>query len=100
MSLIRINRTPSGRQLLVFGVAWLVLLGLLGWESWSRNRHLAAETAWALAAAVPLAGLLSQAFLRHVYVALSYATYPIGFVVSHVVLALVYYCLLYTSRCV
>jgi hypothetical protein len=91
MSLIRINRNPSGRQLLVFGLAWLGLLALLGWESWHRGRHLAAGTLWALAAVVPLAGLLSRRFLRCVYLGLSYATYPIGFVLSHVVLALVYY---------
>jgi len=91
MSLIRINKNPSRRQLRVFGLAWLVFLGLLGWESWLRGRHSAAEAAWALAAVVPLAGLLSPRFLRSVHLAMSYATYPIGFVVSRVVLALVYY---------
>lgn len=91
MSLIRINRNPGRRQLLVFGLAWLAVLGLLGWESWHRGRHPAAEAAWVIAAAVPLAGLISPAFLRYVYLATSYATYPVGFAVSHLVLALVYY---------
>jgi Saxitoxin biosynthesis operon protein SxtJ len=91
MSLIRINRNPSGRQLLAFGLAWLALLGLLGWRSWLRGMHPAAEAAWALAAAVPLAGLFRPRLLRWVYLALSYATYPIGFAASRVVLALVYY---------
>lgn len=91
MSLIRINRNPSGRQLLVFGLAWVVFLALLGWDAWSRGQHLAAETTWTLAAVVPLAGLISPGFLRYVYLAASYATYPIGFVVSRVVLTLVYY---------
>jgi len=94
MSLVRINKNPSDRQLLVFGVAWLVFLGLLGWESWSRGRHPAAGTAWILAALVPLAGLLSPRLLRFVYLAMSYAAYPMGFVVSRVVLALVYYLVL------
>jgi len=91
MSLIRINRNPSSRQLAVFGLAWLVFLGLWGWASWLRGRHIAAEMIWALAAAVPLAGLLVPRFLRLVYLAMSYLTYPIGFAVSHVVLALAYY---------
>jgi len=91
MSLIRINRNPSGHQLSTFGAAWLVLLGLFGWEAWLRNRHSAAEAAWALAALVPVAGLFSRRFLRFAYLALSYATYPIGFAVSHVVLAVVFY---------
>jgi hypothetical protein len=91
MSLIRLNKNPSGRQLLVFGAAWLVFLGLLGWESWIRGRHSLAGGAWALAALVPLAGMFSRRFLRFAYLAVSYATYPVGFVVSRVVLALVYY---------
>jgi hypothetical protein len=91
MSLIRINRNPSGRQLATFALAWLVFLGLFGWESWHRGRHTAAEIAWILAAAVPLAGLPSPGFLRLVYLAMSYATYPVGVVLSRVLLALVYY---------
>jgi Saxitoxin biosynthesis operon protein SxtJ len=91
MPLIRINKNPSGRQLAVFGVAWLVFLGLAGWASWSRGRHAPAEVLLAAAVAVPLAGLASPALLRWVYLALSYATFPIGYVVSYVVLAIVYY---------
>jgi hypothetical protein len=91
MSLFRINRNPSRRQLLVFGLAWLAFVGLLGWRAWSRGSRSAAELAWILAVAVPLAGLASPGFLRGVYVGLSYATYPIGFVVSRILLALVYY---------
>jgi len=94
VSLIRINRKPSGRQLAVFGLAWLGILGAAGWASWIRGRHTAAEIAWTLAAAVPLAGLVDRRFLRLVYVGLSFATYPVGLVVSHVVLALVYYLVL------
>jgi len=91
MGLIRINRNPSRRQLAVFGAAWLVFLGLLGWASWHRERHTPAEITWALAVAVPLAGLAAPRFLRLVYLALSFLTYPLGVAVSYVVLALVYY---------
>ena len=91
MTLFPINKNPSDRQLIVFGLAWLVFLGLLGWESWAHGRYVAGEIAWILAGAVPLVGLLSPGLLRLVYLALSYATYPIGFVVSRVLLALVYY---------
>jgi len=91
MSLIRINKNPSGRQLLVFSLAWLALLGLSGWRSWLRGRLPAAEALWILAAVIPLSGMLSRRPVRWIYLALSYATYPIGFAVSRVVLALVYY---------
>ena len=91
MSLVRINRNPSGRQLLVFALAWLAVLGAFGLSSWTHGRPRAALAAWALAAAVPLAGLASRRLLRGVYLAASYATYPIGYAVSRVALALVYY---------
>jgi hypothetical protein len=91
MSLIRINRNPSPRQLAVFGLAWLVFLGAFGLVRWLRGRHVAGEIAWVLAAVVPLAGLFMPRFLRLVYLAMSYATYPIGYVMSHVVLAAAYY---------
>jgi ABC-type uncharacterized transport system permease subunit len=94
MSLIRIERNPSRRQLLVFGLAWLVFVGLWGLALQARGRHVAAEIAWAMAVAVPVAGVASRTLLRHLYVALSYATYPIGFVLSHVVLAVVYFLVL------
>ena len=94
MSLIRISKNPSGRQLRVFAVAWLVVLGLAGTACWLRGRHPAAEALWTLACAVPLAGLWSPRFVRYGYVGLSYATYPIGFVISHVALAIVYYLVL------
>jgi hypothetical protein len=94
MSLVRIERNPTGRQLLVFGAAWLVFLGSWGLLAWMRGRNAAAEVLWTLAAVVPVAGAVSRRILRLAYVAVSYATYPVGFVVSYIVLALVYFLVL------
>ena len=91
MSLVRITKTPSARQLLVFAASWLVFLGALGLAGWARGRHRHAEVLWCLATALPLAGLASRRILRVAFVGLSYATYPVGIVVSNVILALVYY---------
>jgi ABC-type uncharacterized transport system permease subunit len=91
MSLIQIERNPSGRQLLVFGIAWLVFFACWGGACQMRGRTLAAEIFWAAAVAVPLLGAASRMALRTAYVAVSYATYPLGYVISHVVLAVVYF---------
>jgi hypothetical protein len=91
MSLVRINRNPTDRQLSVFALAWLLCLGILGAQAWHRDHLAVAKGAWALAVAVPVTGLLNRESLRWVYLALTYATYPIGFVVSRVLLALAYY---------
>jgi hypothetical protein len=91
MPLIRINKNPGGRQLAVFAAAWAAVLGAAGALYWRHGRHGAAEAAWAVAAAAPLLGAASMGALRRLYVFLSYAAYPVGFVVSHVALAAVYY---------
>ena len=91
MSLVRINKNPGGRQLTVFAVAWLVFLGILGWTLWKRGAHTSAITIWALAAGVPAVGAAAPSVLRWAFLGLSYATYPIGIVVSYVALAVLYY---------
>jgi RsiW-degrading membrane proteinase PrsW (M82 family) len=91
MSLIRINHRPSPRQLLVFAVAWLVFTGLLGLRQWTHDRSTAAMVCWALAVVVPLAGAAWREGLRLFYVGLCYVTYPVGFVVSSLMLGLLYY---------
>ena len=94
MSLIRINTRPSARQLLVFALAWLVFVGLLGLAQWSKARPTGAIICWILALGVPLVGMVWREGLRLLYVGLTYATFPVGFVVSSVVLALIYYAVL------
>jgi hypothetical protein len=94
MSLIRLNRHPSSRQLLVFAFAWLVVLGLLGLAQWRHGRPTFALVGWSLAVGVPLVGAAWKEGLRLLFVSLSYATYPIGLVVSSVVLVALYYLVL------
>ncbi len=94
MSLLRLNRDPTGKQLLVFGVAWALFVGGLALSQEWRGHPSLALGLGALALGVPLAGLAWPRGLRHLFVGLSYATYPVGFVVSHVVLALLYYLVL------
>ena len=94
MALIRINRHPSRRQLAVFGLAWLVFLGTGSWLQGMKSHQSAALVLAGLAAGVPLIGLFSARGLRFFYLGLSYATYPIGFAVSHVVLAGLYFLVL------
>jgi len=92
MNFIRINRDPSRRQLAVFGLLWLVFFGILGNTVLRRTGlHWAAWSVWALAVAVPVVGWLVPPVLRAAFLGLSYATAPIGIVVSLVILAVIYY---------
>ena len=95
MALIRINRNPPPRQLRFFGLFWLLFLGFLAWNLHRKGISDTATSAVAIMAlGVPLVGWLYLPLLRWAWIALSYLTWPIGWVLSHVILALVYFLVL------
>lgn len=92
MKLIEINTNPSRRELKQFAFAWLVffllIAGLMHWKG------ACAPIVWAVvsvAILVPSLGCLSRQALRPAYLGMAYLAYPIGFVLSHLILMLVYY---------
>lgn len=92
MSIVPINRHPTKKQLNQFGFIWLGFITFFGAMAWFKfGNPTAASYLWVAAVVVPIIGWLVPAFMRLVFVGMSYAAWPIGFVVSHVVLALVYY---------
>jgi hypothetical protein len=92
MSIVPINRNPTPKQLNQFGFIWLGFLSFFGVMAWVKlDEPSLAKGLWVAAIVVPVIGWLAPAFMRLVFVGMSYAAWPIGFVVSHVILALVYY---------
>jgi hypothetical protein len=89
--LFRIDHQPSRGKLAVFGLSWLIFLGLLSAGLGRRGSPGAAVAVGLAAAAVPLIGLVSVRWLRAVYLAANYATYPLSVVASYVILAVVFY---------
>jgi hypothetical protein len=95
MSLIRIQRDLSRRQLALFGAAWMAFFGVVGWMVFrSTGLGWAATACWALAVVVPAVGWIVPAFMRIVYLGMAYAAFPIGMLVSVALLAVVYYLVL------
>ena len=95
MSIIKINRNPSRVDLTVFGAIWLLFFAVVGVVVRSRDGSEAVVFGiWAAAVAVPLAGWIAPGFMRIVYLGMAYLAFPIGFVVSHLLLAGVYYLVL------
>jgi len=94
MSLIRANRHPSRAQLAVFGAAWLVFFGCLAGFALCRGWQGVAAAITALAVVVPAVGWLAPRFMRIVYLGMILVTFPIGAVLSLLILAAVYYLLL------
>ncbi len=95
MGILRINRQPSRLQLNLFGAGWLVVFGMIAAAGYGCGASTTAFLAAAIAAvSVPLIGWMVPPFMRAVYLGSVYAAWPIGFVVSHSVLAGVYYVVL------
>lgn len=95
MALITINTDPSRRELRQFGFIWLGFLAFFGLVAWFKfSNHPFAQALWVAAVVVPLIGWFFPTLLKLIFVGMSYAAFPIGFVVSHVVLAVVFYLVL------
>jgi Na+/proline symporter len=92
MAMVKINRNPSGRDLLVFGLGLPVFFGLLGALKWWRSGELqGAYVAWVAGAVVSLVFLAVRPARRYIYLGWMYVTFPIAWTVSHVLLGLVYF---------
>ena len=95
MSVVQINTNPTRRELNQFGFIWLGFLAFFGVIAYFKfGSPLVARWLWVAAVVVPILGWLVPAFMRLVFLGMSYLAWPIGFVVSHVVLAVVYYLVL------
>jgi hypothetical protein len=88
---MKINRDPSPHQLVVFGAMLPVTFALLGLVV---DHHLGVKgvrgAVWGVGAVLTAAYYTSPALRRPLYVGMSLASYPIGWLVSHVVLLVVF----------
>jgi hypothetical protein len=92
MAMIEIDRHPAPRTLRQFAGLFLVAFGVIGYLLLRRTESMeAAAMAWGLAALVFLVGMIRPQAIRLVYVGLIYLAFPIGWVVSHILLAIVLY---------
>jgi hypothetical protein len=87
-----LNFRPNERVLRQFAAAWLLSIGGLGiWKVLSKGPTTAAVVFAAAGVAVGLIGLLAPHLIRIVYCGALLVTFPIGSVVSTVLLAFLYW---------
>ena len=102
MSLVAVNWKPTQRQLRQFGWICLVVFAALGMLIYARHSvfriHLDVSTARVLAVVLvgfglmcAFAAIVAPGILRPLYIALTLITLPIGYVVSFVILAIMFY---------
>ena len=91
--MINIQWNPEKKQLRQFAGIWFpAFCALLGWIVGKKTGHWAAvEMVWVISGGLALAGLVFPALIRPVFVGLILLTFPIGWVVSHVLLGTIFY---------
>ena len=92
MALIEINTTPSHRDLLWFGAiltSFILLIAALLF--WRFHLAVAAISLFLIAAVICLLYYLIHPIRRPIYLAWMYGAFPIGWTVSHLLLAAVYF---------
>ena len=89
MALLEFNRNPTERQLRQFGMVCLLVLPLVGWL-W---RGGLATIFWlaGVGLLVAVLGMVQPRSLRPLFLLLSMFAAPLGFLVSEVVLVLIYF---------
>jgi hypothetical protein len=93
MPLIKLNTRPTPRQLRQFAAVGLpAFAALIAWIAWRAGAR-PDVVAWALAlvGAYCCAALALPELIRPAFVGLMVAAYPIGWIVSHLVLAILYF---------
>ncbi len=92
MSMVKVKTNPSLKELRLFGAIWMVFFAVVGTVAWFKwGAPNAAVGIWTASVVVPVIGWIMPRFMRLVFVGMSYAAWPIGVVVSFVMLAVIYY---------
>ncbi|HEX7880400.1 MAG TPA: SxtJ family membrane protein [Candidatus Eisenbacteria bacterium] len=100
--MIDLNLKPDRKHLRDFGWVALVVFGLLGavvtWKHAIVGIHLSepatrttAMVLWGLGALSGLLSMVRPEWNRFLYIGLMLAAFPIGFVVSHVIIAIIFF---------
>src|SRR5262245_10897093 len=80
------------RELRQFAGLWFPLFcGMIGLFCWRAGGAVAAYVIWSTGIGLGLVGLVFPPFIKPVYQGLMFVTFPIGWVMSHLVLGIVYY---------
>jgi hypothetical protein len=92
MTWLEIPRNPSTRTLRQFAVAWLLVLVIVGGHRYYvRGQHTAGTLYLSMGIVFGLGGLFRPSVVRWLFVGCSVAAYPIGWVLSQVLLLALFY---------
>jgi hypothetical protein len=92
MALIELRVNPTAKDLKWFGLILFAFFALVGVLVWRVTGSLAWPRAvWGAAATLSLTYYAVRPVRRPMYIGWSYVTYPIGWIVSHALMAVVFF---------
>jgi len=92
MALIERNREPTSRELIIFSSLLAPFFGLVGLlVLWKTGSWTAATVLWVSGLLMSIACLCTPSIRRPMYASWMALLYPVGWAVSHLLLALIYY---------
>jgi hypothetical protein len=87
-----VTAVPSSRKLRQFALLWLLIFGgRAAWLAFHGTLTTGVGVLGAIAVGVGAAGLLYPASIRLIYTGWMIAAFPLGWAISHLVLAILYY---------
>jgi len=94
MAILEINWNPDRRQVRQFAAIWIVFFAALGGLASIRGQSVFGPALLGCVAAIGLVEYFRPGFMRSIYLAWMYMAFPIGWVISHLLLFAVYYLIL------
>ena len=92
MALFRSNLNPTRNELRWFGLLWLpAFCALAGLSMYRRHALVSAAAIWSVAAVVAVVATLNAPTILPVYRLMIRVTYPLGWIVSHVIVGGTYF---------
>lgn len=92
MTLVPINRNPNSSTLRQFSEFGMFVMGMvLAPLAWTRGSTRVAAAWWVAAVLLRTAGAIRPGLIRPFFVGLTLLTWPIGWVLSHLAMAVTYY---------
>ena len=94
MALLNVNWDPGDRELRQFALLWIVFFGLIGaYLAWGAESMTPTLVLWAIAA-IGAVGLFLPSLMDPIYTLWMMLAFPIGWLISHVLLLSIFYLVL------
>jgi hypothetical protein len=91
MAMIEINKNPSAKELMWFGILLAIFVALVGGWLWWGGSRFAAQLVWGIGGGLTAIYFVAPPARRYIYLGWLYAAFPIGYVVSHIIMGVVFF---------